>query len=259
MKNELKKNHRHARAAPWDTVASSGGGLWAGNQASKRRRSEQQAERARHLARRKEEKRARKARGARQASSGGSSTSTDSLPESGSASPPSDASSTSFDPPTPPSEPTDTHALASTTLAYRKVVRRALPSMEDSRVRGADLYVVRLLQDTESKAKAKEQRRKHQIRRGTLPIGAAPSPATPVPVAPRYADSRPCWRCLEWMYWAGIKRVFWTDTSGHWHGGKVPELLFGATGTGGPVSYVPVHLTQYEHAAAMLRQRTVPV
>lgn len=131
--------------------------------------------------------------------------------------------------------------------------------MEDSRVRGADLYVVRLLQDTESKAKAKEQRRKHQIRRGTLPIGAAPSPATPVPVAPRYADSRPCWRCLEWMYWAGIKRVFWTDTSGHWHGGKVPELLFGATGTGGPVSYVPVHLTQYEHAAAMLRQRTVPV
>ncbi|SHO76120.1 Hypothetical protein MSYG_0455 [Malassezia sympodialis ATCC 42132] len=256
IKNELKRNHRHARVAPWDTAASSGG-LWAGNQASKRRRTEQQAERARRLARRKEEKRARKARGARQASSGGSSSSTDSPTESDSASPPSDSSSSS-DPVTPPSEPADTPSLASTTLAYRKVARRAIPSMTDSRIRGADLYVVRLLQDTESKAKAKEQRRKHQQRRGVTIVSAAPSPAIPVPAIPRYADSRPCWRCLEWMYWAGIKRVFWTDTDGDWHGGKVSELLFGGMAAGGSVSYVPVHLTQYEHAAAMLRQRTVP-
>ncbi|WFD18152.1 hypothetical protein MCAP1_000360 [Malassezia caprae] len=255
QRNELKRNRRHARVAAWDTVASSGG-LWAGNQASKRRRSEQQAERARRLARRKEEKRARKARGARAASSGGSTSSTDSLPESDSASPPSDSSS---DPPTPPSEPTDTPSLASATLAFRKVVRRAVPSMEDSRIRGADLYVVRLLQDTESKAKAKEQRRKHLQKRGATIVTTVPSPAPPAPAMPRYADSRPCWRCLEWMYWAGIKRVFWTDASGHWHGGKVSELLFGGTAAGGNVSYVPVHLTQYEHAAAMLRQRTVPL
>ncbi|WFD25427.1 hypothetical protein MNAN1_000389 [Malassezia nana] len=254
--HECKKNHRNGRVAAWD-VAASGGGLWAGNQVCKRRRSEQQAERARRLAQRKEEKRARKARGARSTSSGGSSSSSsaDSLLDSDSPHPPSDTSSSASDLPTPPSEQADTPSMTSATLALRKVARRTIPLMEDSRIRGADLYVVRLLQDTESKAKAKEQRRKRQHRRTGPAMTVAPAPVAPAPVVPRYADSRPCWRCLEWMYWAGIKRVFWTDTSGHWHGGKVSELLFGDEGSGSHVSYVPVHLTQYEHAAAMLRQR----
>ncbi|WFD42265.1 hypothetical protein MPSI1_000906 [Malassezia psittaci] len=153
---------------------------------------------------------------------------------------------------------TDTEAnslaasIASSTLAYRKVRPSSRPREDaiDSRLRGADLYVVRLLQDVESKAKAKEHRRRH-IRSGTTPVSNASSN-----VAPRYADSRPCWRCLEWMLWAGIKRVYWTNADGDWNGGKVASLLFGPddaqTTTSSGAVLVPVHLTQYEHAAALL-------
>lgn len=140
--------------------------------------------------------------------------------------------------------------MSSTTLAYRKVSRRPVAPVVDSRIRGADLYVVRLLQDLESKAKMKEQRRRQ---RGAAHGTARLAPSAPT-VAPRYADSRPCWRCLEWMHWAGIKRVYWTDTEGAWHGGKVAHLLFGTDTQRAHHNYVPVHLTQYEHAAALLRR-----
>lgn len=194
-----------------------------------------QAQRARWIEQRKEEKRTRKARGLRNASEGGSCAST---------------SSEETGPRTPPSEGSHPAAKAAVpapadapVLALRKVVRKP-PAMLDSRIRGADLYVVRLLQDTQSKAKIKNQRRRH---RG-LPLRAAPAASA----APRFADSRPCWRCLEWMYWAGIKRVFWTDPDGMWHGDKVEHLLFGASDAG---VYVPVHLTQYERAALQRRSR----
>lgn len=210
-------------------------------------------QRAQQIEQRKQEKRERKARGLRNASSSSSSTSGETL--------------SSSDPPTPPNEDAPLAAVneparlsasdtppapASTTLAYRKVVlRRSQSYMADSRIRGADLYVVRLLQDTHSKAKMKEQRRRQ---RGHTSVSD-----TAVDVSPQYADSRPCWRCLEWMYWAGIKRVFWTDAEGVWHGDKVVQLLFGSAYPNSPASmtsaavYVPVHLTQYEHAAAKLR------
>lgn len=142
-------------------------------------------------------------------------------------------------------------SLVSSTLAYRRIRLSSRPREDagDSRLRGADLYVVRLLQDVESKAKAKEQRRRHQ-----RPNAPAVSP--PTNVTPRYADSRPCWRCLEWMLWAGIKRVYWTNAEGEWHGGKVANLLFGSDERPSASTQevlVPVHLTQYEHAAALLR------
>lgn len=213
-------------------------------------------QRSQQIEQRKREKRERKARGLRNASSSGSSSSSETLSLSDPPTPPNEAAplavadeaerlSTSHTPPIP----------ASTTLAYRKVVmRRSHSNMVDSRIRGADLYVVRLLQDTHSKAKMKEQRRRQ---RGQTSVSDTASN-----VRPQYADSRPCWRCLEWMYWAGIKRVFWTDTDGVWHGDKVVQLLFGSANPNGLASmtssavYVPVHLTQYEHAAAKLRIKT---
>ena len=113
-------------------------------------------------------------------------------------------------------------------------------------MRGADLYVVRLLQDAVSKARAKEQRRRHV--RAHAPGPAAPHAAAPTE-PPRYADSRPCWRCLEWMHWAGIKRVYWTNVDGAWEGGKITEMLFGTASSLSPQPVcVPVHLTQYEQA-----------
>lgn len=258
IKNELKKNKRHARVP---AVAGRGCGQWVGNQEAQRLRHEFQQRRAEHLARRKQEKRERKARGLRATSSSGS-CSSDSTTESDST----NSGASSSGPSTPPlsvqdkgGKPLDgvavPPALLSSTLAYRRVRATSRPREDagDSRLRGADLYVVRLLQDVESKAKAKEHRRRHQ--RVTPAVAPRAATATPVNVVPRYADSRPCWRCLEWMLWAGIKRVYWTNTEGEWHGGKVSALLFGegvASVSSSQSVLVPVHLTQYEHAAALL-------
>ena len=225
-------------------------------------------ERAAHLARRKQAKRERKERGVRAASSGGSC--------SGSSAGDGAASDDSSGPETPPSGSprgspapalqnkalpgTDAQAQSGppTLYTYRPHVR-AREEAIDSRVRGADLYVVRLLQDAESKGRAKEQRR----RRAGAPPSGRPLPDT---VEPRYADSRPCWRCLEWMHWAGIKRVYWTNTDAQWEGGKVSELLFGGPGgscanaasapgqePGVMPGLVSLHMTQYEQAAAAQR------
>lgn len=236
-----------------------GCGLWAGSQEAKRWRHALQAQRAERLERRKEEKRARKARGARAASEASSvSDVSESLSDTGSEASlaaPSESDATSDSSVATPSDSDandsggdggrssgDTN-LPKGLLALRRAARAPRATSTDTRIRNADLYVVRLLQDTDSKAKAKEQRRRVQR------SASAPPPVQTA--MPRYADSRPCWRCLEWMHWAGIKRVFWTDAQGTWHGGKVNELLCSAP-DGNPVL---VHLTQYEHAAALLRGR----
>ncbi|CAD6900754.1 unnamed protein product, partial [Tilletia laevis] len=109
------------------------------------------------------------------------------------------------------------------------------------RVRGADMYVVRLLQDAESKARARAKRRalttgsstgnpQQQQQHHRTPAGWPQHEALEYGSGgrePKYADSRPCWRCLKWMEWAGIKRVFWTDENGVWEGAKVVQLLYG--------------------------------
>jgi hypothetical protein len=55
----------------------------------------------------------------------------------------------------------------------------------DSKVNGADIYVARVTKNG---------------------LGSA----------------KPCWRCLHWCYWAGIKRIFhWDEASGKWEVVKV--------------------------------------
>lgn len=39
--------------------------------------------------------------------------------------------------------------------------------------------------------------------------------------------SRPCYRCMTFMHSVGIRRVFWTNDSGEWEGGKVARLVEG--------------------------------
>ncbi|KAE8267871.1 hypothetical protein A4X09_0g4473 [Tilletia walkeri] len=169
-----------------------------------------------------------------------------------------------------------------------------------SRLRGADMYVVRLLQDAESKARARAKRRALTTNSNT---SAQRTPANNSAAGtgwaqthedeygsgggrePKYADSRPCWRCLKWMEWAGIKRVFWTDENGVWEGAKVVQLLYGpfpsppnphsstsssdadsdtdtSSGGGGPRStntvpafYPAIHITRYEQAAIVQAAR----
>jgi hypothetical protein len=38
-------------------------------------------------------------------------------------------------------------------------------------------------------------------------------------------SSRPCYRCVSYMQWAGIRRVFWTNGEGQWEGAKVRDLV----------------------------------
>jgi len=38
-------------------------------------------------------------------------------------------------------------------------------------------------------------------------------------------QSRPCYRCILYIYAAGIKRVFWTNSRGEWEGAKVRDLV----------------------------------
>jgi len=55
----------------------------------------------------------------------------------------------------------------------------------DSKVNGADIYVARVTKNG---------------------LGSA----------------KPCWRCLHWCYWAGVKRIFhWDEASGGWEVVKV--------------------------------------
>ncbi|KAK0528245.1 hypothetical protein OC842_004609 [Tilletia horrida] len=165
------------------------------------------------------------------------------------------------------------------------------------RLRGADMYVVRLLQDAESKARARAKRR--ALTSGTSAANRNGSNGTTggsggsvhwtdeefagaiAGREPKYADSRPCWRCLKWMEWAGIKRVFWTDENGVWEGAKVVQLLYGPfpnplpvssntssdadsdTDTGSsspsarimPILFPAIHITRYEQAAIVQAAR----
>ncbi|OTB01440.1 hypothetical protein M426DRAFT_14465 [Hypoxylon sp. CI-4A] len=44
-------------------------------------------------------------------------------------------------------------------------------------------------------------------------------------------DSRPCYRCVLYMYSAGIRRVIWTNNEGKWESAKVRDLFDQISGT----------------------------
>ncbi|KAF2280098.1 uncharacterized protein EI97DRAFT_464125 [Westerdykella ornata] len=52
-----------------------------------------------------------------------------------------------------------------------------------------------------------------------------PPPATDFSDGPSVLASRPCYRCISCMATVGIKRVFWTTSSGAWEGAKVRDLV----------------------------------
>lgn len=47
---------------------------------------------------------------------------------------------------------------------------------------------------------------------------------------PPVSASRPCYRCISFMHAVGIRRVFWTNDSGEWEGGKVKDFVDGMDG-----------------------------
>ncbi|KAK0894385.1 hypothetical protein LTS16_017637 [Friedmanniomyces endolithicus] len=67
-------------------------------------------------------------------------------------------------------------------------------------------------------------------------------------------SSRPCYRCINDMHTAGIKRVFWTNDAGGWEGAKVRDLIDAlddsmesvASGVGGGPTGNGVFVTKHE-------------
>lgn len=127
--------------------------------------------------------------------------------------------------------------------------------MKDPRLRGADLYVARLGRPTNATEHSRPVA-KYKVLAQNLPghteastvcsstfskattgslhdelvnpnprqIIPTKSSATSQPSA-RATDSKPCYRCIEYMHSAGIARVFWTDGNGCWKSDKVRNLV----------------------------------
>ena len=145
--------------------------------------------------------------------------------------------------------------VAQTTAKKAKVADR----IADSRLKGVDLYVARLAwkhgQHTSVEINDKPQRGNGAFSASSvgsslsdLSINAPPalptgslydelsccsrttSQADPEPVRQSNeiegaTSSRPCYRCISYMQWAGIRRVFWTNDEGQWEGAKVRDLV----------------------------------
>ena len=125
--------------------------------------------------------------------------------------------------------------------------------MKDSRLRGADLYVARLgwskqaVPTTSTKSQPSPDHATpqqvdsaesdditccepslgslHEELRFREPDCKLPSVPGPIHEQASASPSRPCYRCISYMHCVGIKRVFWTNGTGEWEGGKVRDLV----------------------------------
>lgn len=161
------------------------------------------------------------------------------------------------------SEAVTSHAKASPTghhvlkaVGQRVSSRASIAQRKmDTRLRGADLYVARLVlkpkqmditpqsvsaSDLDSLNSSMSSLSTDACERPStgslheelscLSPGPPPSshsaveadPLAPVPIA---VSSHPCYRCVSYMHAAGIRRVFWTNNDGEWESGKVRDLM----------------------------------
>ena len=125
----------------------------------------------------------------------------------------------------------------------------------DSRLRGADLYVARLVlkpkpmditaqsvsaSDLDSLNSSMSSLSTDACERpltgslyeelsclslGPLTSSASAVEADPLAPVPKAVSSHPCYRCVSYMHAAGIRRVFWTNNDGEWESGKVRDLM----------------------------------
>ena len=132
----------------------------------------------------------------------------------------------------------------------------------DSRLKGADIYVARLSwkrpESPQPRATTKTQRESspssssssidkeasptRSLHDELSPLFRSPTPSPPAAPAANSpplecaTSSRPCYRCISYMHWAGIRRVFWTNGEGEWESAKVRDLVealeFGEAGAG---------------------------
>jgi len=135
-------------------------------------------------------------------------------------------------------------------IAYRIV---------DSRLKGADLYVARLAWKSPQPAVLRgydeSQSRDDTLSASSLSANLSSLPIRDLETSPTGSlydelsccsrtvspadaessassnetecatSSRPYYRCISYMRWAGIRKVFWTNNNGEWEGGKVRDLV----------------------------------
>lgn len=132
---------------------------------------------------------------------------------------------------------------------------RKLTQRLDSRLNGADLYVVRQAWQRRNMKRSSQPELKKDDELSSIPPDLSKTLSVPclpkgppslhdelkcsAPPPPKLAlqkdsqrepqlsaaSSRPCYRCISYMEGAGIRRVFWTNEDGDWEGGKVRDLV----------------------------------
>ncbi|KAH9885157.1 hypothetical protein F4778DRAFT_787333 [Xylariomycetidae sp. FL2044] len=154
--------------------------------------------------------------------------------------------------------------------------------MKHRKVRGVDVYIVRIGAAQERTYKRKKESKKSSMADDTLNGVAPPYTASAAATAPPRSlhdeltckepkpklsevdgtgetnklvslssirESRPCYRCILYMHSAGIKRVHWTNEEGDWRSAKVRDLydqLSGSTTCNGQEGADGVFVTKHE-------------
>lgn len=147
---------------------------------------------------------------------------------------------------------------------------------KNSRLNGADLYVARLgwqssaTNDASPCCEVLENQATTTVKQPTGSLheellnsrptstAAVNKASTETKKKPWALASRPCYRCIAYMNSVGIKRVFWTTSSGEWECAKVRDLvdalddLGSGDGTDAQTTLSSVFVTKHE--VLMLRR-----
>lgn len=152
--------------------------------------------------------------------------------------------------------------------------------MKHPKLIGADLYVIRLRTSTEGRKREASAHDKSKSAwhadtpqasssgsdsdapTGSLydelsfkePVRDVPTPKTTKEPHLCAGESRPCYRCVAYMDSVGIKRVFWTNTSGDWECAKVSDMVRMLEGSMGDEADANIGLFVTKHEVLRLRR-----
>ncbi|KAF2445243.1 hypothetical protein P171DRAFT_444114 [Karstenula rhodostoma CBS 690.94] len=155
--------------------------------------------------------------------------------------------------------------------------RSTVDRKKHPRLNGADLYVARLGWQSSAKsgpspccevlehphtATAKQPTgslHEELLNPGPVSVSAANNAPIKIEPEPSVLASRPCYRCIAYMNSVGIKRVFWTTSSGEWECAKVRDLVDALDDLGSGDAAADAHTTLNsvfvtKHEVLMLRR-----
>ncbi|KAK8065769.1 hypothetical protein PG997_012516 [Apiospora hydei] len=176
-------------------------------------------------------------------------------------------------------EPLENHMLLPKGRAHASG-RNLRDRMKHPKLIGADLYVIRISPSGEGhKREPSDHKKPKTTWHADTPETSSPSSASevstgslydelsfkePVRLAPSISstkephlcagESRPCYRCVAYMDSVGIKRVFWTTTSGDWECAKVSDMVQMLEGSMSDEANANIGLFVTKHEVLRLRR-----